>query len=164
MTCAFHLVDDLRNARSELLTTCQDISEAGLRRRQAEPVEGGWAIIELLAHLPDVDRYYLSQARQIRDVPGHTFAYFDEEAWGRNNGDAIKRDIRAVRVAMSAAHGEVVRWTRSLTPEELDRSGGHPKRDSISVREMLQRIANHDRTHAEQVRDIRRTLAEWPSC
>ena len=167
MTCAFHLVDDLRNARSELLTTCQDVSEADLRRRpaprQAKPVEAGWAIIELLAHLPDVDRYYLSQAQQIRDVPGHTFVYFDEEAWGRDNDDAIERDVRTVKLSMSAAHGEVVRWTRSLTPEELDRTGGHPKRDSISVREMLQRIANHDRTHTAQVRAIRRALTELPS-
>ena len=77
MSCAFHLVDELRNARSELLAACQDVSDADLRRR---PADGGWAIIELLAHLPDVDRYYLSQAQKLRDVPGHTFVYFDEEA------------------------------------------------------------------------------------
>ena len=155
MTCTFHLVDDLRNTRSELLAACQDVSDADLCRR---PVDGGWAIIELLAHLPDVDRYYLSQAQQIRDVPGHQFVYFDEEGWLRENADAIERDVRTVKLAMEVAHEEVVRWTRSLTPEELDRAGGHPKRDSISVREMIQRIANHDRTHTEQVLAIRRAL------
>ncbi len=162
MTCAFHLVDDLRNARSELLTACQEVSDADLRRRpsgsQAEPVEAGWAIIELLAHLPDVDRYYLSEARKLRDVPGHQFVYFDEEAWLRDNADAIDRDARTVRLAMAAAHEEVVRWTRSLTPEELDRAGGHPRRGTISVREMIQRIADHDRTHTEQVLAIRRAV------
>lgn len=156
MTCVFHLVDDLRNARSELLAACQDVSEADLRRR---PKDGEWAIIELLAHLPDVDRYYLSQAQALRDVPGHTFVYFDEEAWARENGDAIERDARAVKLAMAAAHQEVVRWTRSLTPEELDRQGGHPRRGSISVREMIERIANHDRAHTEQIRAIRKALA-----
>jgi hypothetical protein len=25
MTCSFHLVDDLKNARSELLVACQDV-------------------------------------------------------------------------------------------------------------------------------------------
>ncbi len=163
MTCAFHLVDDLKNARSELLAACQDVSDADLYRRspasQAEPVEAGWAIIELLAHLPDVDRYYLSQAQQLRDVQGHQFVYFDEDGWQRENAGAIERDVRAVKLTMAAAHEEVVRWTRSLMPEELDRAGGHPKRDSISVREMIQRIANHDRTHTEQVRAIRRALS-----
>ena len=162
MACTFHLVDDLRNARSELLTACQDVSDADLHRRpqgsQAEPVEAGWAVIELLAHLPDVDRYYLSQAQAIRDVPGHTFVYFDEEAWRRENVDAIERDARVVKLAMAAAHEEVVRWTGSLTSDELDRVGGHPKRGSISVREMVQRIVNHDRTHTEQIRTIRRAL------
>jgi uncharacterized damage-inducible protein DinB len=153
MTCALHVVDDLRNARSDLLTACQDLSDADLRRK---PSEGGWAVIELLAHLPDVDRYYLGQARLLRDVPGHTFVYFDEEAWARENADAIERDARTVRVAMAGAHEEVVRWARSLTPDELDRAGGHPRRESISVREMLERIANHDRTHTEQVLSIRR--------
>ena len=61
---------------------------------------------------------------------------------------------------MASAHEEVVRWARSLTPEELDRQGGHPRRGSISVRDMIERIANHDRTHTEQVRTIRRALAE----
>ena len=157
MTCAFHLVDDLRNARSELLTACQDVSDADLRRR---PEEAGWAIIELLAHLPDVDRYYLSQAQSLRDVPGHSFVYFDEEAWAREHADAIEQDAKGVKLAMALAHEEVVRWTRSLTPEELDRAGGHPRRESISVREMIQRIANHDRSHTEQVRAIRRALAK----
>ncbi len=157
MTCAFHLVDDLRNARSELLTACQDVSDADLRRR---PDESGWAIIELLAHLPDVDRYYLSQAQALRDVPGHRFVYFDEEAWAREHADAIEQDATSVKLAMAIAHEEVVRWTRSLTPEELDRAGGHPRLESISVREMIQRVANHDRNHTEQVRTIRRALAK----
>ena len=155
MTCAFHLVDDLRNARSELLTACQDVSDADLHRR---PAEAGWAVIELLAHLPDVDRYYLSQAQALRDVAGHTFVYFDEEAWQRDNTDAIDRDIHAVKLAMATAHEEMVRWTRSLTPEELDREGGHPTRGSISVRQMIQRIADHDRTHTGQILQIRRAL------
>src|SRR3989304_5246663 len=137
MTCAYHLVDDLRNARSELLVACQDVSDAELRRR---PSTEGWAIIELLAHLPDVDRYYLAQAQQLRDVAGHTFGYFDEEAWARDHADAIGRDPCAGRVAMAAAHQDVVRWTGALTPEELARAGGHPRRGSISVREMIERI------------------------
>ncbi len=165
MSCAFHLVDDLRNARSELLTACQDVSDADLRRRPPASTgsarsDGGWAIIELLAHLPDVDRYYLGQARKLRDVPGHQFAYFDEEAWAQEHTDAIEQEATSVKMAMALAHEEVVRWTRSLTPEELDRAGGHPRRESISVREMIQRIANHDRNHMEQVRAIRRALAQ----
>ena len=121
-------------------------------------MNGGWAVSELLAHLPDVDRYYLSEARNLRDVPGHAFVYFDEEAWALDNADAIDRDPRSVKVSMAAAHAEVVRWARALTPEELDRAGGHPRRASITVREMLQRIADHDRTHTQQLLAIRRGL------
>ena len=155
MTCAFHLADDVRNARSELLTVCQDVTDADLHR---QPPDGGWAIIELLAHLPDVDRYYLSQAQAIRDAPGHQFVYFDEEAWQRENTDAIERDAHAVKLAMAAAHDSVVRWTQSLTAEELARQGGHPKREAISVRELIQRIAENDRAHTTQVRSIRHAL------
>jgi uncharacterized damage-inducible protein DinB len=156
MTCSFHLVDDLRNTRSELLAACDGVSDADLRRR---PDKSGWALIELLAHLPDVDRYYLAQAQQLRDVSGHTFVYFDEEAWARDHAHAIGRDPRAVRLAMAAAHQDVVRWTGALTPEELACAGGHPRRGSISVREMIQRIAKHDRTHTGQARAIRQALA-----
>ena len=157
MTCAFHLVDDLKNARSELLTACQDVSDDDLRRR---PDEAGWAIIELLAHLPDVDRYYLSQAKALRDVPDHSFVYFDAEARAREHADAIEQEAKGVKLAMALAHEEVVRWTRSLTPEELDRAGGHPERESISVREMSHITAKHDRNHTEQIRAIRRALAK----
>lgn len=160
MTCSFHLVDDLKNARSELLTACQDVPDVDLRRRPSTGSgrQSAWAIIELLAHLPDVDRYYLSEAKKLRDTPGAQFVYFDEEAWARANPDAIERDAHAVRLAMAQAHEEVVRWARSLTPEELDRAGGHPRRETVTVRELVQRIAGHDRRHAEQARAIRRAL------
>src|SRR3989304_137095 len=112
MTCAYHLVDDLRNARSELLVACQDVSDAEMRRR---PSTEGMAIIELLVHRtdvgphypsqaqqlpprPDAYGYFLAQAQQLRDVPGHTFVCCDEEAWARDHGDAIGRDLRAVRL------------------------------------------------------------------
>ena len=108
--------------------------------------------MEVLAHIPDVDRYYLSEARAIRDEPGHMFVHFDDEAWKRDNADATEREPHSVRLAMAFAHDEVVRWASALTPEELDRARGHPRRGSITVREMLERIANHDRNHAGQVR------------
>ena len=114
MTCVFHLVDHLKDARSSLLTACQDVSDDDARRR---PAGGGWAVIELLAHLPDADRYYLARARLLRDVPGHTFVYFDEEAWAREHADAIDSDPRSVKVSMAAAHNYVVRCARALTPE-----------------------------------------------
>jgi uncharacterized damage-inducible protein DinB len=155
LTCAFHVVDELRNARSDLLTSVQDVSAEDARTR---PQDGGWSVIELLAHLPDVDRYYLSEAKKLRDVPGHSFVYFDDEAWALENADAIDRDPRDVKLAMAAAHEAVVRWARSLNHEELDRAGGHPRRGSISVREMLERIASHDRRHTEQVLEIKRSL------
>ena len=155
MPCVFHLVADLKNTRSDVLTVCQEMSDADLRRR---PADGGWAVIELLAHLPDVDRYYLDQAQKIRDVPGHQFVYFDEEAWSQDNADAIDREVSGVRLAMAAAHEDVVQWTRRLTSEELDRAGSQSRRGSITVRKMIQRIANHDRTLIEQVRAIRRDI------
>jgi uncharacterized damage-inducible protein DinB len=155
MTCPSHLLDDLRTAREELLAACADASDEAIRRRPAashpEPVEG-WAPIEVLAHIADVDRYYLSEARAIRDEPGRMFVYFDDETWKRGNADAIDREPRDVRLAMAFAHDEVVRWARSLTPEELDIAGGHPRRVSITVREVLERIPNHDRNHAAQIK------------
>ena len=161
MTCSSHLVNELRAARGELLAVCRDAPDDALRHRppstHPEPVEG-WAALEVLAHIADVDRYYLSQARAIRDDPGHAFVYFDDEAWKRDNADAIDRDPHSVRLALAFAHEEVVRWAGALTPEELDRAGGHPRRDSITVRAMLERIANHDRNHAEQVRSA---LSGW---
>jgi len=163
MTCASHLLDDLRAAREELLAGCAGASDEAMRHRpradHPEPAEGrrpepaeGWAPIEVLAHIADVDRYYLSEARAIRDEPGRMFVHFDDDAWKRENADAIDRDPRDVRLAMAFAHDEVVRWARSLTPEELEIAGGHPRRGSITVSEVLERIPSHDRNHAAQIR------------
>jgi uncharacterized damage-inducible protein DinB len=148
MTCAAHLVDDLRAAREELLATCAGASDEAL----LTPSDDAWAPVEVLAHIVDVDRFYLSEARAIRDEPGRMFIYFDDDAWKRDNADAAGREPRDVRLAMAFAHDEVLRWARSLTPEELDIAGGHPRRGSITVREVLQRIPDHDRRHAGQIR------------
>lgn len=48
---------------------------------QARPAEGEWSIVEVPAHLVDVDRHCLGRALAMRDDPSHLSVHFDDERW-----------------------------------------------------------------------------------
>jgi uncharacterized damage-inducible protein DinB len=90
-----------------LLDQVSNLSQTQASRR---PAADEWSVIEVLAHIADVDRFYLKQALAIRDEPGRRFDYFDDEAWKRNNQDARHVSLAAVIEAMPG------RTLRSLVP------------------------------------------------
>jgi len=149
------LVEELRNARQQLLREAEGLPVSLLRK---QPSRNEWSIIEILAHLIDVDYYYLSQALTIRDDPGHMFVYFDDERWKAEHFRVLEEPIDQILRRLRESHDAVQRAVSQLTEDELQTVGAHPTRGTYTVRDALLRFPTHDRNHAEQVRSVRQRL------
>ncbi len=149
------LVEQLVTARKELLQQIAGLADESVRTR---PGEGDWSIIEVLAHLIDVDRHYLAQALAIRDNPGHLFVHFDDESWKTEHPDVEDWPLAEVLGALESSFQEVMESLASLDDEDLQRVGRHPRGIPYKVRDVFLRWPTHDRNHTQQIRAVRAAL------
>src|SRR3954452_10351565 len=68
----------MRASRRALIAAAEGVPAA---RLVARPSDDAWSVVEVLAHLIDVDYHYLSQAVAIRDGKDHLFVGFDDARW-----------------------------------------------------------------------------------
>lgn len=149
------LVEQLVTARKRLLEQIADLADESVRTR---PTEGGWSLIEVLAHLVDVDRHYLQQALAIRDNPNHLFVHFDDERWKTEHPDAKHAPLAQVLSTLEDSFREVVETLAGLSDEELERVGRHPRGLPYRVRDVFLRWPAHDGNHTQQMRAVREAL------
>jgi uncharacterized damage-inducible protein DinB len=150
------LIERIRDGRGRLLEQTRGLSDGALRTR---PDAEEWSIVEVLAHLPDVDQHWLAQALAIRDNPEHLFVHFDDDRWKREHLDVRSAPLPAVLQAMQSAHDTVLATLAQLDADDLDRTARHPRDIPYTVRDVFLRYPAHDENHANQIAGIRQRLS-----
>jgi uncharacterized damage-inducible protein DinB len=153
---AVELAERIRESRRRLVEQIGVLTDEALRTR---PDDREWSIVEVLAHLPDVDRHWLAQALAIRADPEHTFVHFDDERWKIEHPDVRSEPLDAVLQAMQAAHETVLATLAQLDGDDLGRTARHPRGIPYAVRDVFLRYPAHDENHANQIAGIRSRLS-----
>ena len=149
------LVDQLKSTRARFLEAVQDVSDAEAKQR---PAGDEWSIIEVLAHMIDVDDYYLGQASQVRDQPGAAFTYFDDAAWKLAHPSPEEFELKVVLQELNASHQRVLAGAAALTSEDLRHLVVHPRGIPYTARDILLRFSPHDDNHRKQIIVLRKAL------
>lgn len=144
----------LEAGRRELLEACLGLTDAQLRQR---PAPDAWAVIEVLAHLPDADRGWVASVDRMVREDNPTLQGFDDAAWKAAHPDVLQWPAEQVFKDLQASHQQAVEQVLRLTDAELARPG-MGRRGPTSVRELIGRYSGHDVNHANQVREIRAAL------
>jgi uncharacterized damage-inducible protein DinB len=144
--------DALRAARQRLLESVRDLPADLVRRR---PNDAEWSILEVLAHLVDVDYFYLGEALAMKDREDYLFRYFDDEDWKRHPA-VPEESIEDILKRLQESQQAVFQGLRAMTPHDLARPGRHPRGISYTVVQVFLRLPPHDAAHEDQ---IKRALA-----
>jgi len=123
-------------------------------------LDGEWSPLDLLAHVADVEAYYVAETRRVLGTPGHTWRSFNEAQWeaaralrGRVHGP---EEAAAVRARVDAVRAETRRWLAGLTVDDLAAYGNDAERGVVRVADRIDKIARHDEEHAHQLRTMER--------
>jgi uncharacterized damage-inducible protein DinB len=141
----------LKACRSALLNAASDVSpdQAVLR-----PADGEWSVLEVLAHLVDTDHHYALQALAMRDDPNHMLVHFDDEAWKAEHTAIREMPFADIVDLLTESHASVLYHLASMTDDDLDSPGLHPRRIPYSVRHVFLRLPPHDENHTRQILEI----------
>ncbi len=120
------------------------------RARQSRDGADGWSIIEIVCHLRDFDEIFHNRALMMLAQDHPQLPAFDHETM------AIERDYQTQSLdeaygALQASRARFADFFAGLTPEQWERGGIHPERDSFSMTDALMQVCAHDLDHIEQI-------------
>ena len=115
----------------------------------------GWSIIEIVCHLRDFDKIFHSRALMMLAQDHPQLPAYDHEAM------AIERDYQAESLdeayaTLKASRARFADFFAGLTPEQWQRGGIHPERDSFTMTDALMQVSAHDLDHLEQITRVLR--------
>ena len=132
---------------------------AGMLRRgtpaklKKRPAPDKWCVVEILAHLADVEMVTGWRLRSILAAPGTPIQAFDQDAWAAA-GQYAKRDPRKSLEQFRVLREANLGLLKSLSPEQWKLFGMHAERGEESIERLTQMIAGHDLNHLEQIESI----------
>ncbi|MBM2826590.1 MAG: DinB 2 protein [Dehalococcoidia bacterium] len=140
------------------LRLLQEAAEVPISRLSERLSSEEWSVLEVLAHLVDVDYHWLSQALAMKSTPGYMFLHFDDDKWKAEHLAIRESPPEQILTDLDASHRSVVEPLLSITEEELYRSGRHPRGIPYRVIDVFLRYLVHDLNHTQQIHDIRQRL------
>jgi uncharacterized damage-inducible protein DinB len=145
------LTKRIRASRRALMSAAEEASGERLVKR---PSEGEWSVLEILAHLVDVDYHYLAQAQGIHKGPDYTFVRFDDDRWKAEHANVREEPFARLLGELETSHKTVLDALSRISDAELRRTGKRPDGSPLTVRDVFERMPAHDENHTKQIREI----------
>jgi DinB superfamily len=137
----------------QIAAAVSGLSDKTLRYK---PAPNKWSILEILAHLADVELVYGYRIRQMLADKKPVIAPIDQDDWARNlgYGEAVPAELVAL-YGLNRHHN--LRLLRRLKPADLEKSAFHPEYNkNVTVAEMVERMGSHGASHLEQIERLKR--------
>ena len=129
------------------------IAGVAAERLSKRPLPDKWSVVEILAHLADVEIVQGFRVRMILGAPGAPIQGFDQDAWAQA-GDYAKQDPTLSFEAYRVTRERTLRLLTGLSSDMWDRFGMHSERGKETVRRVSEMMAGHDINHIRQIETI----------
>ena len=145
------LTETLKASRGALLAAAYGVTH---ERAVMRPSEGEWSVLEVFAHFVDCDYHYALQALAMRDNPNHMLVHFDDVVWKAEHADIRDTPFANIVARLHESHESVLYHLASMSDDDLDSPGLHPRGIPYSVRQVFLRYPQHDENHTRQIQEI----------
>ena len=141
---------NLADARAELNRVLDAVGE---RWQESVYSDGAqWTVQQVVVHLMSSDRGQTNLLKAIARGEEGVPADFDLERYNRRSVEKQAAATPAeLRAAMTAAAAERAAWLAAQDESVLDKTGRHASMRVLSIEQILNVIAGHDRAHADDI-------------
>jgi len=145
----------LDETRKQLLDAISQLTEEQMYRR----VETGeWSVAEILAHLPNAERWLRSQAEAIRQREGARIRFLSEQERQESAGQARRMVPPQIIHDLIGARWQTRKFLDSLTAADLDKTGAHSQIGAMTIAAIIEVIGRHEADHTRQVLRLRQKM------
>lgn len=145
------IVNALDAARAELLAVLDGLGDGDWQRPTACQ---GWSIKDVVAHLAIGDAGNMVIVRRILNGEEGAVAGFDVDRYNQRQVEKRRdRSPRELHGDLAAGRRELVALLDELSDEQLSVAGHRTTGEPTTVEGVFYRLVEHDRMHAQHIRD-----------
>jgi hypothetical protein len=120
------------------------------RAQQATDGPGGWSVVEVMCHLRDWEPVFQERVRLILETNNAQLPHYDQEEMAKK-GNYASENLQAAFDTYLARRRELVSQLLTLTDDQWQRRGSHPRMGDHSMIDLAGNAALHDLNHIEQI-------------
>ncbi|HTS61748.1 MAG TPA: DinB family protein [Candidatus Acidoferrales bacterium] len=118
------------------------------------PAPGKWSPRQIVAHVADAELVAAHRFRQMLAEDQPPLIAFDQDKWTQNL-DYARRKPKQSLETFRRLRTENYELLKDLPPAAFERTGNHSERGTISVRNLLEGMAEHAESHARHLQEMR---------
>jgi hypothetical protein len=146
-------LDAAEKSPKQIAAAVSGLPEKTLRYK---PAPNKWCILEILAHLADIEILYAYRMRQMLADRDPVIAPIDQDAWAKNLGYMESSPPELVAIYGLNRHANL-RLLRRLKVDDLQKSARHPELDHpVTVADYVQMMSKHGPNHLEQIERLKK--------
>lgn len=119
-----------------------------------KPAPGKWTLRQIVAHLADSEIVAADRFRRVIAEDKPTLIGYDQNAWTANLNYAKRKSSESVEL-FRRLRADCYELLKDLAPEAFERKGNHSERGVVTLRQLLQIMAEHAEEHGRQIRQAR---------
>lgn len=147
------LLDAAEKSPREIAASVSGLSEQVLRYK---PAPDKWSIVEILAHLADMEILYAYRMRQMVADDKPVIAPIDQDQWAARLG-YLQESAPELLALYGLNRHHNLNLLRRLKPENLDKGAFHPElQRPVTLAEYVQMIGKHGPNHLAQIESLKR--------
>ena len=121
-----------------------------------KPATDKWCILEILAHLADIEILYAHRIRQMLADKKPVIAPIDQDDWSRNLSYMSESAPELVALYGLNRH-HTLQLLRRIKLEDMDKTAFHPElQKDVNVAEYVQRLSAHGANHLQQIERLKK--------
>ena len=150
------LQEGLRSAKDEVLSATDGTTEAEAHQ---VPAPGEWTVAQLLAHIAEIQVFWVGKAVRITEENDLQISRTDVENDLRLAAvmDRSQDRLDDLKRSVISACEQAVATVGNINPNDLSRPG-HRESNPMTAGDVIQYIARHVRDHANQISEARQLI------
>ena len=147
------LLDAAEKSPREIAASVSGLSEKVLRYK---PAPNKWSILEILAHLADMEILYAYRMRQMMADDKPVIAPINQDQWAARLG-YLHESVPELLALYGLNRHHNLNLLRRLKPEDLGKSAFHPElQRTVSLAEYVQMMGKHGPNHLAQIESLKK--------
>jgi len=125
-----------------------------------KPSPDKWCILEILAHLADMEYLYAYRMRQMLADKDPVIAVIDQDAWAKHLGYLESSPAELVALYGLNRHA-TLQLLRRLKAADLKKSAFHPEhKRAVTLEEYVGMMSGHGPNHLEQIERLKKDASK----
>ena len=115
------------------------------------PAENAWGATEVVCHLRDTEELFFGRFQTILANDEPKLLAIDPDAWARDR-QYLRNDATLALTSFRIKREETLKLLLALAHAQWERSGIHPSRGKMTLKDFVALMAGHDDNHLDQLR------------